>query len=75
MFHPDRFNHNTQSTEWRLANEMLKELNQAYNVLRDPKARSAYDSTLRNTTQQSSRFHTAIAATTKLINELMVVLQ
>jgi curved DNA-binding protein CbpA len=34
---------------------MLKELNAAYNVLRDPKARSAYDLTLRGTTSQGSR--------------------
>lgn len=47
MFHPDRFDQTRQTSEWRLANEMLKELNQAYNVLRDPRSRSAYDSTLR----------------------------
>jgi hypothetical protein len=47
MFHPDRFDQSRQATEWCLANEMLKELNQAYNVLRDPRSRSAYDSTLK----------------------------
>jgi curved DNA-binding protein CbpA len=46
MFHPDRFDPSRQANEWRLANEMLKELNHAYTVLKDPKARSAYDSTL-----------------------------
>jgi len=55
MFHPDRFDRTAQVDEWNLANEMLKELNQAYNVLRDPKARSAYDSTLRGDTPPRSR--------------------
>jgi hypothetical protein len=54
MFHPDRFDRSAEVNEWNLANEMLKELNQAYLVLRDPSARSAYDSTLRVDRQQSS---------------------
>jgi len=43
MMHPDRFNQVTQKAEWNLANEMLKELNNAYDVLKDPVNRSAYD--------------------------------
>jgi DnaJ-domain-containing protein 1 len=46
MMHPDRFNQNSQRAEWDLANEMLKELNHAYGVLKDPVSRSAYDRTM-----------------------------
>jgi curved DNA-binding protein CbpA len=53
MFHPDRFDHNTESKQWHLANEMLKELNQAYYVLRDARARAEYDSTLRSSAPRS----------------------
>lgn len=40
-FHPDRFVHG--SRQWREANEKLKELNQAYETIRDPQKRSEYD--------------------------------
>jgi curved DNA-binding protein CbpA len=30
MFHPDRFDRSAEVNEWNLANEMLKELNQAF---------------------------------------------
>lgn len=46
MFHPDRFSSDTQKKEWDLANEMLKELNAAYDTLKDPASRAAYDRTL-----------------------------
>jgi len=46
MMHPDRFNQTNQKAEWDLANEMLKELNHAYGVLKDPVSRSAYDRTM-----------------------------
>lgn len=42
MFHPDRFDPETQRGEWEVANDMLKELNEAYAVLRDPRQRAAY---------------------------------
>ncbi|TSA36263.1 MAG: hypothetical protein D4R65_02720 [Verrucomicrobiaceae bacterium] len=45
MMHPDRFNQNRQKAEWELANEMFKELNHAYDVLKNPLSRSQYDST------------------------------
>lgn len=48
MFHPDRFDAAKQPAEWAKANELLRELNQAYGVLRDPEKRKAYDSTLRH---------------------------
>jgi hypothetical protein len=46
MMHPDKFNQTSQKAEWDLANEMLKELNNAYGVLKDPKSRSDYDRTI-----------------------------
>jgi hypothetical protein len=46
MLHPDRFDQIRQPKEWRKANEMLIELNQAYGALRDPTSRARYDRTL-----------------------------
>jgi len=46
MMHPDRFNQQRQKAEWELANEMFKELNHAYDVLKNPLSRSQYDSTV-----------------------------
>jgi hypothetical protein len=46
MLHPDRFNQARQRAEWDLANEMLKELNHAYGVLRDSTSRAQYDRTI-----------------------------
>lgn len=43
MLHPDRFDQFRQRAEWELANEMLKELNHAHSVLRDPASRAEYD--------------------------------
>lgn len=45
MLHPDRFDPKNQRAEWDLANEMLKELNHAYGVLRDATSRAKYDKT------------------------------
>jgi len=49
MLHPDRFNQTRQRAEWELANEMLKELNHAYGVLRDSASRAQYDRTIPGT--------------------------
>jgi curved DNA-binding protein CbpA len=46
MMHPDRFSQSSQKAEWDLANEMFKELNHAYGVLKDPVARNQYDFTI-----------------------------
>jgi len=46
MMHPDRFNQTSQKAEWAMANEMIKELNNAYEVLKNPLNRSAYDRTM-----------------------------
>lgn len=55
MLHPDRFDPTQQSAEWEMANEMLKELNHAYRVLRDPTERSAYDRTLQGNGSSSAQ--------------------
>jgi DnaJ-domain-containing protein 1 len=44
VLHPDRFDPETEVREWRIANEMMAQLNQAYAVLRDPQSRAAYSS-------------------------------
>jgi len=36
VLHPDRFNKETQPTEWQMANDMLRELNEAYAELKQP---------------------------------------
>ena len=46
MLHPDRFNQTTQKAEWALANEMFKELNHAYDILKNPVKRNQYDYTI-----------------------------
>jgi curved DNA-binding protein CbpA len=43
VLHPDRFDQSKQKAEWDLANELLKELNHAYSVLRDRSTRASYD--------------------------------
>ena len=43
MMHPDRFSQTKQRAEWELANEMLKELNVAYDALKDHVSRREYD--------------------------------
>lgn len=45
VVHPDRFDQHKQPVEWRQANEMLKEANRAYEVLKDPEKRARYDAT------------------------------
>jgi hypothetical protein len=54
MMHPDRFNQTSQKAEWAMANEMLKELNHAYGVLKDPVSRSTYDRTVGGVYSQQS---------------------
>jgi curved DNA-binding protein CbpA len=46
ILHPDRFDPKKQPKEWNLANEMMKEINEAYNVLKDAKSRAEYDASL-----------------------------
>lgn len=43
IVHPDRFDKESQPDDWNLANEMLRDLNEAYAVLRNPNSRALYD--------------------------------
>src|ERR1700742_681573 len=43
VIHPDRFDAQLQPEQWRAANEMLIELNEAYRVLHQPHTRALYD--------------------------------
>jgi DnaJ-domain-containing protein 1 len=43
VIHPDRFDPERQPQEWRKANEMLAELNEAYTILSNPSSRAEYD--------------------------------
>ncbi len=54
VLHPDRFNQKTQPKEWELANELLKQLNEAYSTLSDPGKRSEYDRLNANRASPSS---------------------
>jgi hypothetical protein len=59
ILHPDRFDPQTQPKEWKLANEMMKELNEAYNILKDAESRSNYDATANaGKRQQEQKRHT-----------------
>src|SRR5438128_4758414 len=46
VIHPDRFDPVRQPEQWQAANEMLMELNSAYDVLHNPARRALYDSSL-----------------------------
>ena len=50
--HPDRFDPKRQPQDWKLANDMLVEINEAYAILRDDLSRFQYDQHLAN-----QRFH------------------
>jgi hypothetical protein len=43
ILHPDRFNYKQQPQEWKKANDMLSELNEAYALLRNETDRAQYD--------------------------------
>src|SRR5262249_30026825 len=47
IIHPDRFDASRQPEQWRVANQMVAELNAAYSALRDPAARLRHDRALR----------------------------
>jgi hypothetical protein len=44
VIHPDRFDSRQQPQDWKKANEMLAELNEAYSILRNATSRAEYDS-------------------------------
>jgi len=43
VLHPDRFDPKHQTKDWKKANEMLAELNEAHSILRDANQRREYD--------------------------------
>ncbi|MGH9424778.1 MAG: J domain-containing protein [Terriglobia bacterium] len=43
VIHPDRFDQQRQPQDWKKANEMLRELNEAYSILRNAESRAEYD--------------------------------
>ena len=43
VIHPDRFDQKTQPQDWKKANEMLAELNEAFATLRNPETRRQGD--------------------------------
>jgi hypothetical protein len=43
VVHPDRFNPDKQPEDWKQANRMLQEINEAWQILRDPEKRRIYD--------------------------------
>ncbi|MFL6216305.1 MAG: J domain-containing protein [Blastocatellia bacterium] len=47
VIHPDRFDPARQPDQWQAANEMLMELNSAYDVLHHPARRALYDARIR----------------------------
>jgi curved DNA-binding protein CbpA len=49
VVHPDRFNRVQQPAEWLQANDMLRELNAAYEILSDPARRARYDASISQT--------------------------
>ena len=46
VLHPDRWDPRTHPVEWEHAGRMLAELNEAYEILRDPARRARYDAAL-----------------------------
>jgi curved DNA-binding protein CbpA len=52
VVHPDRFDRAGQPAEWLQANSMLRELNEAYEILSDPPKRARYDSGIRQAGSQ-----------------------
>lgn len=46
MMHPDKFSQTSQQDQWELAHQLFQELGNAYDVLKDPVKRAAYDRTI-----------------------------
>ncbi len=57
VMHPDRFDRQNQYQDWKKANEMLSELNEAYTILKDPTSKLEYDKSrnARFTTKENTR--------------------
>ncbi|MBN2106127.1 MAG: J domain-containing protein [Deltaproteobacteria bacterium] len=54
VIHPDRFDPQQQPNEWKKANEMLAELNEAYSILRNKTSRAQYDTLRTGESKQKS---------------------
>jgi len=54
VIHPDRFDRQLQSQDWKKANEMLAELNEAYSILRNSSTRAQYNDLPAGKRQQQS---------------------
>lgn len=62
MMHPDKFDPLSQKDQWERANEFLKDLNEAYAILKDKDKRAKYDNNFKakphdNRSSQSSQDH------------------
>jgi hypothetical protein len=57
VIHPDRFDPAQQPEQWQAANEMLVELNSAYDVLYNPGRRALYDERIGALHQKRPRSH------------------
>lgn len=57
VIHPDRFDQNRQPQEWKKANEMLAEINEAYSILNNKSSRAHYDDLQARTKQRPSTDH------------------
>lgn len=55
VIHPDRFDQVHQAQEWKQANEMLTELNEAYSVLKHPSSRTRYDNSYKKENNNTSK--------------------
>ena len=53
VWHPDRFG--TSGKKWELANLKMKELNAAFDVLKDPQKRSKYDNEIKQASRPDKR--------------------
>ncbi len=57
VIHPDRFDRQKQAKDWRQANDMLAELNEAYAILRNAESRSDYDASRKRYSDAPPRSH------------------
>jgi curved DNA-binding protein CbpA len=59
ILHPDRFDPQKQAKEWKLANEMMKELNEAYNILKDLTSKAKYDSSFNTANTKETKYESS----------------
>ncbi len=54
MMHPDKFSQTSQQDQWELAHQLFQELGNAYDILKDPVRRAAYDRTIASGSSQNT---------------------